>query len=63
MTSTQNFSAACDPSGRCHAARSFHAPCARNIAISAKNNPVTCSHTTLENRATGVHTDFPSLPA
>ncbi len=45
------------------APRCFHKPCERKSAISIKNEPVTCSHNTLENRATGERTDRPSLPA
>ncbi len=45
------------------APRCFHKPWERKSAISKKNEPVTCSHNTLENRATGEKTDRPSLPA
>src|SRR5215472_17643864 len=48
----------------CHPARAFHVAIPIVKAMSAKNTPVTCSHTTLENRTTGVTIElFACFPA
>ena len=49
--------------GSLTAPRCFHKPSDKNSASNVKKVPVTCSHRTPENRASGDHTDRPNVCA